>query len=163
MRDALVEPLRGIYGVSDKVLTMALSLLLIGVGKRRPRWFETGASFIVVDTLVHNFLHRTGILGRFSASHAYGPACYRHGGCADLLQLIAAHIDAKAFNPAFPSAFPWFVQNAVWRYCAEGELDVCNGTQIHDRHRCDNIYCRVRSDCDRVILHEKQEKMPILQ
>jgi hypothetical protein len=33
---------------------------------------------IAVDTLVHNFLHRTGILHRLDASHAYGPACY-HG------------------------------------------------------------------------------------
>ena len=153
MRHALVDPLRGVYGVSDKVLSMALALLLIGAGKRRRYWFETGISFIVVDTIVHNFLHRTGILSRLGASHAYGPACYRHGGCADVLQLIAGQIDGKRFNPAFPSPFPWFVQHAVWRYCAEGELDVCNGTQINDRQRCDLLYCRVRSLCDRVVLH----------
>jgi hypothetical protein len=163
MRSAVVEPLRHVYGISDKVLAVALSLLFIGVGKRRPLWFEVGTTFIAVDTLVHNFLHRTGILGRFSASHAYGPACYRNGGCADILQLVAAHIDAKAFNPAFPTVFPRFVQSAVWRYCAESGLDVCNGNRIDDRGRCDNIYCRVRSDCDRVVLHEKQEKMPIFQ
>ena len=32
---------------------------------------------IAVDTLVHNFLHRTGILRRFRADHAYGLACYQ--------------------------------------------------------------------------------------
>jgi hypothetical protein len=32
MRDAVVEPLCGIYGVSDKVVTMALSTLMIGAG-----------------------------------------------------------------------------------------------------------------------------------
>ena len=106
MRHALVDPLRGIYGVSDKVLSMALSLLLIGAGKKRPYWFETGISFIVVDTIVHNFLHRTGILSRLGASHAYGPACYRQGGCAEFLQLIADQIDAKRFNPSLSVAIP---------------------------------------------------------
>ena len=32
---------------------------------------------IAIDTLVHNFLHRTGILPRFNANHVYGAACYR--------------------------------------------------------------------------------------
>ena len=36
------------------------------------------------NNLVHNFLHRTGILYRFGAAHAYGSACYRPGGCADV-------------------------------------------------------------------------------
>src|SRR5260221_7569609 len=57
MRDALVKPLRGIYGVSDKVVTMALSTLMIGAGMRKRHWTEVGGSFVVVDTLVHNFLH----------------------------------------------------------------------------------------------------------
>jgi hypothetical protein len=60
-RDALIGPLRNVYGVSDKVLAMALAGLLIGAGKRRPLWFRCGASFVVIDTLVHNFLHRTSI------------------------------------------------------------------------------------------------------
>ena len=34
MRDALIAPLREIYGVSDKVLTMALSSLLLGAPKQ---------------------------------------------------------------------------------------------------------------------------------
>jgi hypothetical protein len=153
MRDALVAPLRGVYGVSDKVLTMILSLLLIGAGTRRSHWVETGISFVVVDTLLHNFLHRTGILDRFAAGHAYGPACYAPGGCADLVQLTARHIDAKAFNPAFPSCFPWFVHNAIWRYCAESGFNVCNGRQITDQGPCDNIYCRIRSSCGRVPLY----------
>jgi hypothetical protein len=35
---------------------MALASLLMGAGGDRPGWFDVGASFIVVDTLVHNFL-----------------------------------------------------------------------------------------------------------
>jgi hypothetical protein len=114
-RDALIGPLRNVYGVSDKVLAMALSALLMGAGKRRPRWFKVGATLIVIDTLVHNFLHRTGILQRFDADHPYGSGCYRLGGCCDILGLIAARIDASAFNPAFPQVFPRFVQSSTVR------------------------------------------------
>jgi len=122
MRDALIAPLREIYGVSDKVLTMALSSLLLGAPKRMRLWHEVGASMIAIDTLVHNFLHRTGILHRFDAAHAYGSACYRPGGCADIIQAVAERIDARAFNPAFPMVFPRFVQHAIWRYCAQSGL-----------------------------------------
>ena len=83
MRDAVIAPLREIHGVSDKVLTMALSSLLLGAPSKLRLWPEVGASMIAIDTLVHNFLHRTGILRRFGAAHAYGAACYRPGGCAD--------------------------------------------------------------------------------
>jgi hypothetical protein len=154
-RDALIGPLRNVYGVSDKVLAMALSALLMGAGKRRPLWFRVGASFVVIDTLVHNFLHRTGILQRFDADHPYGPACYQPGGCRRILDLIAARIDATAFNPAFSRVFPRFVQSAIWRYCAEGELDICNGNRIHDAYRCDNVYCRLHASCDRIALKPK--------
>ena len=154
-RDALIGPLRNVYGVSDKVLAMALSALLMGAGKRRPLWFRVGASFVVIDTLVHNFLHRTGILQRFDADHPYGPACYQPEGCREILDLIAARIDATAFNPAFPKVFPRFVQSAVWRYCAEGELDICNGNRIRDESRCDNVYCRLHTSCDRIVLKPK--------
>jgi hypothetical protein len=82
MAAALIEPLREICGVSDKVLTMALSCILLGAPKKMVLWTEVGGSMIAIDTLVHNFLHRTGILARFNADHAYRAACYRPGGCA---------------------------------------------------------------------------------
>ena len=85
MAAALIEPLREIYGVSDKVLAMALSSLLLGAPKKMVLWTEVGGSMIAIDTLVHNFLHRTGILARFNANHLYGAACYRPGGCADII------------------------------------------------------------------------------
>ena len=69
MRAALIAPLRGVYGISDKVISLALSTLLLGAGQRRPHWLDVGGSFVVVDTLVHNFLHRTGILAGFGADH----------------------------------------------------------------------------------------------
>jgi hypothetical protein len=158
MRQAVLGPLRHVYGISDKVISMALACLFIGAPKSRARWIEVGATMIAVDTLVHNFLHRTGILGRFHADHPYGSGCYRPNGCADILGLIATRIDAKAFNPKFPKVFPRFVQSAVWRYCGENGMDVCNGNRINDMHRCNNVYCRVRSMCDRVILREEEAR-----
>ena len=115
MRGSLIEPLRQVYGVSDKVLTMALSCILLGAPKRMEHWIKVGGSMIAIDTLVHNFLHRTGILARFNANHLYGLACYRPGGCADIIQIVAEHIDARQFNLSFPKVFPRFVQHAIWR------------------------------------------------
>jgi hypothetical protein len=161
-REAILGPLRNVYGVADKVLAMALSSLLLSAGKR-PLWREVGATFIAVDTLVHNFPHRTGILGRLCADHPYGDRCYRPGGCADIVALIAARIDAREFNPAFPKTFPRFVQSAIWRYCAENGLDICNGNRIDDDARCDNGYCRLFQRCDRVVLHDERKKTARIQ
>jgi hypothetical protein len=155
MRDAVIAPLREIYGVSDKVLAMALSSILLGAPKKLRLWREVGASMIAIDTLVHNFLHRTGILHRFGADHAYGAACYWQGGCADIIQAVAERIDARAFNAAFPAVFPRFVQHAIWRYCARSGLDVCNGNRIDDRKSCENGYCQIHSICDRIVLYNQ--------
>jgi len=62
LRQAVVEPLTHAYGVSNKVLSMALAGFLLAGDSRRALWIEAGAVMIAVDTLVHNFLHRTGIL-----------------------------------------------------------------------------------------------------
>ena len=148
----LIEPLRNVYGISDKVLALGLSDVLIGAAEVRPRWLDIGVQLIAVDTLVHNFLHRTGILNRFDAAHPYGPACYRPGGCAELIRLIANHVDARQFNRAFPQVFPRFVQLAIWRYCSQSGLDICNGNRLDDRRRCQNRHCRLYRICDRICL-----------
>ena len=96
---------------------VALSSLFLGA-PRRGAWPEVGASMIAVDTLVHNFLHRTGILHRLDARHAYGAACYRPGGCAEIIATVAQRIDAREFTPQLPRMFPRFVQLAIWQYCA---------------------------------------------
>jgi len=111
---------------------------------------------IAVDTLVHNFLHRTGILHRFQADHPYGLACYRPGGCRDIIETISRQIDARQFNRRFPRTFPRFVQLAIWRYCAQQRLDICNGNQIDDRKRCGNRGCSLYCICDRKRLNEAE-------
>jgi hypothetical protein len=147
MIESLVAPLRQVYDVADKVVMMTLSSLLLASSK--PLWPEVGASMIAVDTLVHNFLHRTGILHRLGANHPYGAACYRPNGCADIIQTVSTSIDARPFNRTFPQAFPRFVQLAIWRYCAQGYLNICNGNRIDDRHACQNRYCQLYPQCDR--------------
>jgi hypothetical protein len=143
----LIGPLRQIHGVADKVVMMTLASLLLASNKTI--WFEVGASMIAIDTLVHNFLHRTGILHRLGANHPYGAACYRANGCADIIQTVSTTIDARSFNRKFPLVFPRFVQLAIWRYCNQGYLNVCNGNRIDDRQACQNRYCQLYPQCDR--------------
>ena len=57
----------------------------------------------------------------------------------------------------FPQArFP-AVQYGIWQYCGQSGLDVCNGNRINDAKRCDNMDCRVRLMCDRVVLRKAVE------
>ncbi len=102
---ALIGPLRHVYGPSDKILTMTLSTLLMAATDSKPGWFEIGKGMIAVDTLVHNFLHRTGVLADFGAPHAYGLGCYASCGCADIIRSISAEIDATASTAAFQGIF----------------------------------------------------------
>ena len=41
LREAIIGPLRNVYGVADKVLAMALSSLLLSAGRRRPLWLRS--------------------------------------------------------------------------------------------------------------------------
>jgi hypothetical protein len=161
--EAIVGPLRHVFGVGDKVLAMALSSLLMGARQRRGMWFDVGAALVAVDTLVHNFLHRTGILQRLSADHAYGQACYQPGGCAAIIRLMATHIDAREYNSTFPAVFPRFVQTAIWAYCAQHGLDICNGNRIDDTSRCGYGHCQLFCRCDRVPLRPKSQKITSFQ
>jgi hypothetical protein len=152
LRQALLEPLGNNYGVSNKVLAMSLAELLLGGDANRPVWIEAGTVMITIDTLVHNFLHRTGILRDLRAEHLYGPGCYAPAGCAAIIERIAGQIDARRFNPAYPANFPRFVQHAIWQFCAESGLNRCNGRRIDDRARCEQTDCPAFASCARVPL-----------
>lgn len=152
MARALIEPLRNVYGVSDKVLNMTLADIMLAAPTSKPLWLETGVSMIAIDTLVHNFLKRTGLTRRLGVEHTYGRACYSANGCADILRRVARRIDAQQFNLDYPQNFPRFVQHAIWRWCAQSELDVCNGNNIDDDFRCRNGNCALFGRCDRVPL-----------
>ncbi len=152
MRDAVLLPLSGIFGISFKVLSMALADLLLACDPARERWVTTGASMIVVDTLVHNWLHRSGCLRELGADHAYGPGCYAPGGCAAIIEIASRQIDAREFCPAGPANFPRLIQKAIWLFCTEGAQDICNGNRIDDRWPCEQVSCPMFADCARVAL-----------
>lgn len=149
LETALLAPLRHVHGISDKILMMSLSSLLLCAPTAKPHWFTMGKDMVAVDSLVHNFFHRTGILDHFGANHLYGPHCYRPGSCANIIRDASAQIDAREFNTAFPVDFPRFVQNAIWRYCAGEHFNMCNGNRIDDRKACSLSYCQVGSLCGR--------------
>ena len=91
--------MRHIHGVSDKFLSLALVPLLLGGRPGDALWQAAGAQLIVIDTLVHNWLHRTGILNDLDARHKYGPMCYAPNGCADILRRATLLIDARRYGP----------------------------------------------------------------
>lgn len=142
-RDRLLAPLNGIRGVAHKVVSIAFSDLLLAAPPRWRRWHRIGGSLIVVDTLLHNNLSRSGVLARYRAEHSFGSACYQSQGCADIVDRVSREI----------SATPRAVSHAIWRYCALDQFNTCNGNRIDDRHRCENIYCRLYGICDRRTLH----------
>jgi hypothetical protein len=147
--DALLEPLTSIIGISDKVVSMALSTLLIRGSSVHPHWRTIGVEMIAIDTLVHTFLQRSGILARFDLNHLYGPRCFRDDGCAGVIRTMARNIDCRRFNRRFPAYAPRFIQHAIWRFCSQEGLNVCNGNKINDRYRCRNSYCHLFKLCDR--------------
>jgi len=148
-RESIFGPLRNVYGIADKVLSMTFADLLLAAQNGRTHWHELGASFVAIDTLVHKFLVRTGIIQTLGHQHPYGPSCYQPRGCAPVVERIARKIDAREFNRSYPPLFPRFVQHAIWRYCAQDAVNVCNSVKIADRKRCQDIYCRVFRRCAR--------------
>ena len=149
MRASLLQPLGQVYGVSNKVLSMALADLLLGADPHRPLWVEAGGSMIAIDSLVHNWLHRSGILSGLGCDHPYGARCYGVRGCAEVIEVISASLDARQFNPEFPIDFPRFVQKAIWRFCAQAGLDQCNGNRVDDRYPCAREDCELGEVCGR--------------
>jgi hypothetical protein len=152
MRQSLLDPLGQVHGLSSKVISMALASLLLGADPQRTRWVETGASMIAIDTLVHNWMHRTGILKDKHAEHAYGPRCYAPGGCADIIESMASQLDVRQFGLDYPAYFPRFVQKAIWWFCAQAGHNECNGNRIDDGERCDRDDCALWKNCARVPL-----------
>ena len=152
MRDAVLRPLLSLPGTGPKIWSMVLAELLLAADPHRERWVTAGASFVAVDSLVHNYLARTGILDILGAGHAYGPACTARGGCVDVIAGLAARVDAREFNPGFPETFPRWVQFAIWRWCAAGALDVCNGNRIDDSQGCRQRFCPAFAPCKKMVI-----------
>ena len=157
--DALLDAFRGVFGVADKTASMVLSSILLGTARQNSIAFEVGSAFVVVDTLVHNFLHRTGVLGALAFDHPYGAGCYSARGCAQAIRLAAAHIDARVVDASLPRHFPRMVQHSLWRFCAEREFDICNGNRVKDGQPCANRFCCFSLVCKRIALPRSAKKL----
>jgi len=149
----VIGPMGHIEGIGPKVLSMAMADFLLAADAERTAWIEAGARMIAVDSLVHNWMHRTGVLHRLKAEHPYGEACYRTGGCSEIIEWVSKGIDARQFNPGYPKDFPRFIQHALWRFCAQDELNTCNGNRIKDTDRCKQRVCELYNRCGRRRLH----------
>jgi hypothetical protein len=84
---------------------------------------------IAIDTLVHNFLHRTGILRDFDADHLYGPRC----DAPLQLELPRQLSTVRAARHL-----------AVLR---RSRVQPCNGRRIDDRQSSEQTDCPARRDC----------------
>jgi hypothetical protein len=148
MADAVMMPMTNIFGIARKVVTRTLAELLLGADPGRERWVRAGAAMIAVDALVHDFLHRTGVLYRHGAEHPHGDRCYRPGACADIIHGVSVRLALHPVLPELPHAFPRLVQYAIWLFCAQTRFDVCNGHRIDDRESCTNSRCIIWPECD---------------
>lgn len=148
-KDELIELAMLIHGVGSKLANMVLSSFLLS-NTRKENWLNIGRSMVPVDSLVHNFLHRTGILRFYNSAHPYGPACYVK--CIKIIEDLAREINCTKFSEAYPSFFPRFISFSIWRFSSVGLLDVCNGKNIRKGRCRQNDVCPVYDLCDRVRL-----------
>ena len=113
---------------------------------------EVGASMIAIDPSCTTFCTAPAYC---TGSTRHTPMAQPATGGAAVLRLFKPWPGGSmrgAFNPTFPAVFPRFVQHAIWRYCAQSGLAVCNGNRIDDRKSCDNVYCQIHNICDRIAL-----------
>ena len=154
-KEAVIKDFTRIFGVGDKLANMTLSVVLAADPDNQP-WVSVGQSMVAVDSLVHNFLHRSGILKFYNRCHPYGPRCSKD--CLWVLDRIIHQIDAREFNQSYPKYFPRFIQYSIWRFCTLEVHAICNGVNINDANPCqrDDI-CPVYDLCQHIPLKPKQE------
>ena len=156
IKNDLIADFTRVFGVGDKLANMTLSFLLCSDPERKS-WVKVGQAMVAVDSLVHNFLHRTGILRFYRADHIYGPLCVKL--CNQVLDIIISKIDARTFNPTYPRYFPRFIQYSIWRFCSLTAHNICNGVRIDDSKACGRSdICPVFSLCDRLPLKPKNKE-----
>ena len=150
-RNDLVTDFKQIFGVGDKLANMTLSSFLLS-NQNNQTYVRVGQAMIAVDTLVHNFLHRTGVLKFYNCQHNYGPGCSKD--CISIIDSLTKKIDARQFNQAHPKYFPRFVQFSIWRFCSITGENICNGVNINDGKPCNQEDCPLYQLCDHIALKE---------
>jgi hypothetical protein len=123
--ESFIGKVSTIANVGPKLAHMALSCLFLTA---YPGWDYrvVGEQMIAVDSLVHTFLHRTGILDRYQFDHPYGPRCHSQTGCLGVIHDFLSRIDCREFNPTLPADFPRFIQYHIWAYCGQAGENICN-------------------------------------
>lgn len=149
-REALLALFTSITGVSRKLASMMLATILLAAGNSRQGWASVGSSMVAIDSLVHNHLHRTGILKAYGAEHRYGEHCAGNQGCERIVRDLAARLSCVTSDAQVVS--PRQLQHAIWRFCAGSELNICNGNRINDKKPCRHFDCPVGHGCARVAL-----------
>jgi hypothetical protein len=138
-----IQTFSQVYNVGPKLIDMAFSHLFF---TQYPGWDyrRVGAEMVAIDTLVHNFLARSGTLDEYKKPHKYGLACHTQKGCVGVIEEIAQEIDCRKYNPNYPAYFPRLVQLYIWGYCALNGENICNGNKCKDgkpNKECD-LYTR---------------------
>lgn len=155
-KEAVIKDFTRIFGVGDKLANMTLSVFLAADPDNKT-WVKVGQSMVAVDSLVHNFLHRSGILKFYDKNHPYGPRCSKD--CFWVLDTIIQQIDARVFNRNYPSYYPRFIQYSIWRFCTLEVHAICNGVNINDANSCDRKdICPVYNLCAHIPLRPSQEE-----
>ncbi len=148
--NALSVDFARVPGISVKVARMLLADMCIGLAGHDEQLLQVGAETIVVDRIVHNVMTRVGAIAHSGKDHAFGEACYRPGGCADLIRDVASSINANVFDDRWPVYGPRLIQHALWRFGAGTQLNTCNGVQIPADARCALQGCPAHGNCGRV-------------
>jgi hypothetical protein len=66
--------------------------------------------------------------------------------------------EKSQFCPNGPVFFPRLVQKAIWLFCAEAGLSICNGNRVDDRERCAQCDCPLFHACERVPLRPRADQ-----
>lgn len=151
MQKDITERFCLIYGVNNKLSNMALADMLIGWDKKKSDWMRVGCSMIAIDSLVHNFMHRTGILKYYKAEHRYGE-CYDENSCFDIIYNLSNKINCNKIFSSYPEFFPRHIQFSIWRFCSKGNSNICNGNNINKiQYFCKNN-CAFDNICSKIPL-----------
>lgn len=120
-----------VYHVGPKLIDMGFSHLFF---TRIPGWDyqEIGAEMVANDTLVDNFLARTGTLDEYKRPHKYGLACHTQKGFVGVIEEIAQEIDCRKYNPNYPAYFLRLVQLYIRAYCSMNGENICNGNKCKE-------------------------------
>jgi hypothetical protein len=123
--------------VGPKLVDMVFSHIFF---TQAPGWDyqAIGVRMVAIDTLVHNFLAKTGTWDYYGKPHNYGPKCHSQDGCVGE---IARDLDCRKYHSSYPAYFPRLIQVYIWAYCAMNGENICNGNKC--KKGKPNMACRL--------------------